>query len=106
VGFVLAGYILLIAKSLILWIFDGSTVPKYMTSVLLHVVLGTVLVIPVAVFLFTHLMKMSFHLNRGATVVGAATSISLTLSTRFGILIFWAPAGGGWLLTSTSPGQT
>lgn len=102
VSIVLAGYLLLVINSILLLIFDSSTAFAYMTNVLLHVALGSVLVAPVLVFLTLHLMKMPFHLNRTATVAGAFTALSLgaLLASGFGILIYGASYGGGWILTT------
>ncbi len=100
VSIVLAGYVLLVVNSIILLIFDRSTAFAYMTNVLLHVGLGVILVLPVMAFLTLHLMKMPFHLNRTATVAGAATALSLgtLLATGFGIVILGASYDGGWML--------
>ncbi len=102
VSIVLAGYLLLLLNSLILLLFDSSTASAYMTNVLLHVVLGVLLVLPVTVFLVLHLMKMPFHLNRSATVAGVGTALSLgvLLASGFGLVVYGATFGGGWMLTS------
>lgn len=97
---VLAGYALLIINSLVLLVFQSSTAFAYMTNVLLHVVLGTVLVVPVVAFLILHLMKMPFALNKAATLVGIVTAFSLSslLVSGFLIVIHGAAAAGGWVL--------
>ncbi len=102
VSIVLAGYLLLVINSVLLLIFDTSTAFAYMTNVLLHVGLGAILLLPVLAFLVLHLLKMPFHLNRTATAAGAFTALSLgaLLASGFGILIYGASHGGGWLLTT------
>ena len=75
----LGGYVVLLINSLLLLLFDRSTALLYMSNVLFHIVLGTVLVLPVFVFLALHLAKMPFRLNWKATGAGAFTATSLLL---------------------------
>ena len=100
VSVLLGGYVILLINSLLLYLFDRSTALLYMSNVLFHIVLGTVLVLPVLVFLVLHLAKMPIRLNWKATGAGAftATSLLLLLATGFGLLVVGASYGGGWVL--------
>ncbi len=100
VSVVLGGYVILLINSLLLYLFDRSTALLYMSNVLVHIVLGTLLVVPVLVFLALHLAKMPIRLNWKATGAGAftATSLLVLLATGFGLLAVGATYGGGWVL--------
>ena len=100
VSVILGGYAVLLVNSLLLWLFDRSTAQLYISNVLLHVALGTLLVAPVLVFLVLHIRKMPLGRNRRATGVGifAATSLALLLGSGFGLVALGATYGGGWIL--------
>ena len=100
VSVMLGGYVILLVNSLLLLLFDRSTALLYMSNVLFHIVLGTLLVAPVLVFLVMHLAKMPLRLNWKATGAGAftATSLLVLLATGFGLLVVGASYGGGWVL--------
>ena len=100
VSVLLGGYVTLVVNSLLLYLFERSTALLYMSNVLLHIALGTVLVLPALVFLSLHLSKMPIRLNWKATGAGAftASSLALLLATGFGLVFLGASQFGGWIL--------
>lgn len=100
VSVLLGGYVILLVNSLFLYLFERSTALLYMSNVLLHIVLGTILVAPALVFLALHLSKMPVRLNWKATGAGVftATSLVLLLLTGFGLVFLGASYAGGWVL--------
>ena len=100
VSILLGAFLLLLANSLLLLIFDRSTAGIYMSMVLFHVVLGIVVLAPVIYFLFVHIRMMPLSKNRNATIAGIFTAISLAILFVTGILLFAVGAtyGGGAVL--------
>ncbi len=102
VAVLMGGYVVLLVNSLLLYLFQRSTALLYMSNVLLHIVLGTLLVVPVVVFLALHLTKMPIRLNWRATGAGIFTALSLitVLSTGFGLVFAGASTAAGALLAA------
>ena len=100
VAILMGGYIVLLINSLLLYLFERSTALIYMSNMLLHIFLGTLLVAPVAVFLTLHLAKMPIRLNWKATGAGIYTASSLItlLATGFGLTFLGASYADGALL--------
>ena len=87
-------------NSLLLYLFERSTAFLYMSNVLMHIVLGTLFVLPSAVFLVLHLAKMPLGRNLKATGAGAltASSLILLLATGFGLVFRGSASEGGIIL--------
>ncbi len=100
VSVLLGAFVILLGNSLLLLLFDRSTAAIYMTLVLLHVVLGTLLLAPVLVFLTLHIRKMPIPLNRPATGAGVftASSAGILILSGFGLVVLGASYGDGWIL--------
>lgn len=100
VSLMLGGYLILLVNSFLLLLFDRSTAGVYMSSVLLHVVLGLLLVPPVLYFLFRHLRTMPLRRNLRAAAAGSLTAGSLLVLLGSGIGLVGAGAtyAGGWVL--------
>lgn len=100
VSVMLGGFVILLVNSLLLLLFDQSTAAIYMSNVLLHIVLGTVLVVPVLLFIVLHINKMPLRRNWKATGAGTFTAVSLLLLLGSGIALVdvGATYGGGWIL--------
>lgn len=96
VSILLGGFVVLLVNSLLLLLFDRSTAATYMIMVLTHVLLGTLLVLPVLVFLTMHIKKMQLARNLGATFAGITTALSLAtlLVTGFVLVIEGATVPG------------
>ncbi len=100
VATLIGGYGVILANSLLLYLFERSTALLYMSNVLLHIVLGTLFILPSAVFLALHLAKMPLRRNWKATGAGAltASSLLLLLATGFGLVFRGSAAEGGIIL--------
>lgn len=100
VAVLLGGFAVLLVNSLFLYLVEGSTALLYMSNVLLHIGLGTLFVLPSAVFLALHLSKMPLRSNWKATLAGTVTGTSLLtlLSTGFGLVFLGSTWAGGVLL--------
>lgn len=100
VAVLLGGFAVLLVNSLFLYLVEGSTAFLYMSNVLLHIGLGTLFVLPSAVFLTLHLAKMPLRQNWKATLAGTATGTSLItlLSTGFGLVFLGSTWAGSALL--------
>ncbi len=98
----MGGFVVLLVNSLLLYLFERSTALLYMSNVLLHIGLGTLLVAPTAAFLTLHLAKMPILLNWKATGAGVFTATSLVtlLSTGFGLVFLGGGYAGGALLVA------
>lgn len=100
VAVLLGGFAVLLVNSLFLYLVEGSTALLYMTNVLLHIGLGTLFVLPAAIFLTLHLSKMPLRSNWKATLAGTVTGASLItlLSTGFGLVFLGSTWAAGVLL--------
>ena len=100
IGILVGGFVVLLVNSLLLYLFERSTALIYMSNVLLHILLGTLFVLPSIVFIALHLSKMPIHGNWRASAAGAftATSLFVLLSTGFGLLFLGASYAGGAIL--------
>ncbi len=100
VAVLLGGFAVLLVNSLFLYLVEGSTALLYMTNVLLHIGLGTLFVLPAAIFLVLHLSKMPLRSNWKATLAGTVTGTSLImlLSTGFGLVFLGSTWGNNILL--------
>ncbi len=100
VAVLLGGFAVLLVNSLFLYLVEGSTALLYMSNVLLHIGLGTLFVLPSAVFLMLHLSKMPLRSNWKATLAGTVTGTSLItlLSSGFGLVFLGSTWAGGALL--------
>jgi tetratricopeptide (TPR) repeat protein len=89
VSVLLGSFVILLANSLLLLLFDRSTAATYMILMISHAVLGTLLVAPIFVFITLHIFKMPLARNRGATLAGLFTALSLgiLLATGFALVI-------------------
>ena len=100
VAVLLGGFAVLLVNSLLLYLMEGSTAFLYMSNVLLHIGLGTLFVLPSAVFISLHLAKMPLRRNWRATFAGAFTGASLValLSSGFGLVFLGSTWAGSTLL--------
>ncbi len=91
---------MLLLNSLFLFLFDQSTALVYMSNVFFHIVLGTLLTIPFAVFIGLHLTKMPIWGNVKAAVAGSMTSFGLisTLVTGWLMVAFGSTLVQGLVL--------
>jgi len=98
VSILLGGFVILLVNSLLLLLFDRSTAATYMIMVLTHVVLGTLLVAPMFVFISMHVMKMPLSRNRGATLAGISTALSLGILLATGFALVSKGATTRWMV--------
>ena len=100
VSILLGLFLVVLVNSIFLLLFDRSTAAAYMGMVLVHVVLGSLLVLPVAAFLVLHVRKMPLRLNRAATIAGLSTAVSvgILLATGFMLVGLGASYADGWVL--------
>ncbi len=100
VAVLLGGFTVLLVNSFFLYIVEGSTALLYMSNVLLHIGLGTLFVLPSAIFLTLHLAKMPLRRNLKAALAGSVTGASLIalLSSGFGLVFLGSTWAGSLLL--------
>ena len=100
VAVLLGGYVVLLVNSLLVFLFERSTALVYMSNVLLHIVLGTLFVLPSVVFLTLHVAKMPIKRNWKAAGAGVftAASLLLLLTTGFGLVLLGSSTEGGIIL--------
>jgi hypothetical protein len=98
VSVILGGFVILLINSLLLLLFDRSTAATYMIMVLTHVLLGTLLVAPMFIFISMHVMKMPLLRNRGATLAGLSTALSLGTLLATGFALVSKGATARWIV--------
>ena len=100
VSMLLGLFVVVLINSVLLLLFDRSTASAYMGMVFVHVLLGSLVLLPAAAFLTLHVRKMPLNLNRAATIAGVltASSIGVLLATGFALVYWGASVADGWVL--------